>query len=163
MDSRRRLALLLGIGFEGGVGLFALALGWLLDRNPLDSFRWSRDDVLLGAAATAPLLITFTALLHWPVGPVARIERFMNEFFRPLFAPCTLLDLALISTLAGFGEETLFRGVLQGWLANYLGEWGGLLASNLLFGLMHPITFTYFVLAAGIGVYLGWLWLATEN
>jgi CAAX protease family protein len=160
---RRRLALLLGLGFEGGVGLFALGLGWLLDRYPLAQIHWTTNALLQGSAASLPLLIVFIPLWHWPIGPLARIERFMNEYFRPLFAPCTLLDLAVISALAGFGEELLFRGVLQGWLSDYLGLTASLVLSNLLFGLMHPITLTYVLLAAGIGVYLGWLMLATDN
>ncbi len=164
MGSRnRRLALVLGLGFEGGLGLLAWGLGWLIDRNPLEQFRWTLDGVTQGAAAAGPLLLVFGVLLVRPVGPLARIERFMNEFVRPLFGPCTLLDLALISALAGFGEEMLFRGVLQGWLDVYLGVWGSLLVSNVLFGLMHPITPAYVLLAGCIGVYLGWLRLATDN
>jgi len=37
------------------------------------------------------------------------------------------------------------------------------LIASVLFGLFHPITPTYAALAAAIGLYLGWLWLACGN
>ncbi len=43
----------------------------------------------------------------------------------------------LISLLAGFGEELLFRGVLQGWLTELAGPWTGVLAAAVVFGLLN--------------------------
>jgi uncharacterized protein len=58
----------------------------------------------------------------------------------------------------------LFRGVVQTLLHQWTGsEWTSLLLAGLLFGLLHAITRTYVVLATLVGVYLGWLWLATGN
>jgi membrane protease YdiL (CAAX protease family) len=39
----------------------------------------------------------------------------------------------------------------------------GLLLASLLFGLLHPLTVMYFVLASLVGVYLGCWQLATDN
>ena len=41
--------------------------------------------------------------------------------------------------------------------------WVGLIAGGVLFGLAHCITPTYALLAGLIGLYLGWLWIATGN
>jgi membrane protease YdiL (CAAX protease family) len=82
---------------------------------------------------------------------------------RPLFAPCTLLDLALLSLLAGFGEEVLFRGLIQGALTAWWGPGPALAAASLLFGLCHAVNGAYAVLATVMGGYLGWLFLASEN
>jgi uncharacterized protein len=92
---------------------------------------------------------------RWPVGGLARIQRFFDEILRPLLRPCSLAELALLSLLAGVGEELLFRGVLQPALMRWLGPAPGLVAASVLFGLFHPITATYVVLAAGLGLYLG--------
>jgi membrane protease YdiL (CAAX protease family) len=97
------------------------------------------------------------------VGPLARIKQFCREVVRPIFAPCTLLDLALISACAGIGEELLFRGVIQAALSRPLGTGLGLAAASLLFGLLHPITPVYIVLAGLMGAYLGAVWLASGN
>ena len=45
----------------------------------------------------------------------------------------------------------------------YGGRYVGLVAAAILFGLLHPLTPTYAVLAALIGLYLGWLRMATGN
>ena len=77
------------------------------------------------------------------------------------------MELAVIAALAGIGEEMLFRGVIQAVVAQQIGGprgmWWGLLVAAALFGLLHPVTPTYAVLAALIGLYLGWLWLAWGN
>ncbi len=60
-----------------------------------------------------------------------------------------------ISIAAGVGEEILFRGVLQPRL--------GLVFTSVLFGILHPFTLVYAVLAGFLGAYLGWLQLKTGN
>ena len=73
----------------------------------------------------------------------------------------------MIAALAGIGEETLFRGVIQAAVAQHVGGprgvWLGLLVAAVLFGLLHPVTPMYAVLAGAIGLYLGWLWLVGGN
>ncbi len=85
----------------------------------------------------------------------------------PLFRDCRFTELAVIAALAGIGEEMLFRGVIQAAVAQQIGGprgvWLGLLVAAVLFGLLHPVTPTYAVLAGSIGLYLGWLWLACGN
>ena len=160
---RRRDAMLLTIGFEGGLSLLALGLGWLLGQPPLGKIHWSPRDFGLGIAATLPMLLGFAICVRWPVGPLARIKRFSEEFIRPFFRPCTWYDLAAISIVAGIGEEALFRGVFQGAVGHWLGTGYGLAIASILFGLLHLITPTYALLAAACGAYLGGLLLLTDN
>ena len=84
-----------------------------------------------------------------------------------MFRGCRLAELALIAALAGIGEEMLFRGVIQPAVAGAIGGphgvWLGLLIAAILFGSLHPITLTYALLAGLIGLYLGWIWLASGN
>lgn len=159
---RYRLVLLAG-AFEGGLAVLAWGLGLLL-RHPVGrEIRWDARDGALGAAACLPLLLLFMVCVRWPVGPLARIRRFSEEVIRPLFAPCAVMDLAAISLLAGVGEETLFRGVIQGALGRWLGPWTGLAMASVLFGLLHSITLTYAVLATLMGAFLGWLYVVNGN
>jgi membrane protease YdiL (CAAX protease family) len=161
--STRRLILVLALVCEGGLAGVALLLGWLLGQWPFAHWHWSWTHVALGAAASLPMLALFLAVLRWPLGPFKKIRHFTDEVIRPVFRVCTLWDLALISLLAGVGEEMLFRGVVQPALSDWLGLWAGIAVASLLFGLAHPITPLYVVLAAGLGFYLGWLWLVTDN
>ena len=141
----------------------AWGVGWLASQPPLATFAWNARAAALGIAASLPLLALFALCVRWPVGPLARIQHFSDEVIRPWFAPCTLLDLAAISVAAGVGEEMLFRGFLQPLLGYYLGVWPALLAASVLFGLLHLITLTYALLAALIGVYLGYVQLFGDN
>lgn len=148
---------------EGGLALLALAGGWIFNQPVWNSFYWDIRAVGWGLAACLPLLLLFYLCLRCPVGPVGSIKRFADDIIQPLFGACTFLDLALICTLAGFGEEMLFRGLLQPLLAQWLGWWPGILLAAVIFGLAHPITPSYVVLATLMGLYLSWLWQASDN
>ena len=159
----RRHAISLALGFEGGLLLLAWLLGWLFSQPPLAQTRWNWGDFGTGAAATVPLLLGLWICIRWPFGPLRRIKGISEEFIRPLFRACTVVDLALISLVAGLGEEMLFRGVVQGVSDRWLGVGWGLLIGSVLFGLVHLITPTYAVLATLCGVYFGVLVMLTDN
>ena len=72
-----------------------------------------------------------------------------------LFSNTNLLDICLISILAGFAEELLFRGVIQVKL--------GIVGASIIFGLLHFITPAYCVIAIIMGFYLGFLFQYYES
>jgi membrane protease YdiL (CAAX protease family) len=148
---------------EGGLVGLAWLGGWLLGSSPLDTFYVDQNDFLLGALAALPMLLLFGVCLLWPVGPLARIRYLTTQYIRPLFASFTYAELALVCLLAGFGEEMLFRGVLQGAMSEQWGDELGLATASALFGLCHAITPTYAVWAGLMGGYLGWLWMVSGN
>lgn len=153
----------IAVVFEGGLGLAACAAGWLFAYDPTRSFRLEAAAAGWGLAATVPLLGGLAVLLGVRWRPFVRLRRIVNRLVIPLLAECSLWQLAVISLAAGVGEELLFRGLIQGGLSGWTGEAAALVAASLLFGLAHPITQTYVVLAALIGLYLGGLWLVTGN
>src|SRR5262249_49061237 len=155
--------ILLSLLCEGGLGGLAWLLGCLFDQPCYEPLHWEERAIAWGAAASGPMLLAFVLCLVWPVGPLERIKRFSREFIRPLFAPCTVLDLAFISLLAGLGEELLFRGVLQAVFSRAIGLEAGLAAASVLFGLVHPFTPGDVVLAGLMGAYLGEVWLLSGN
>ncbi len=158
---RRLLAL--ALPFEAGAGAIAVGLGWLFHASPLTTLTWNGRDGLAGLAATAPMLALFAALVRSRWRPLVRIRHFLVRGAGTLFGACSLFDLFLVAAAAGFGEELLFRGLIQAALGRWLGPVPALVLASVLFGLAHWITPTYGLLAAVMGAYLGGVWLLSGN
>lgn len=153
----------LAVIVEGGLVLGAYPLGWLLQVHPLEHFKFIASDFGWGLLATLPLIPLFLLIVHARIGLLEPLRQISMRTIRPMMAPCTVVDLIGISILAGVGEEMIFRGAIQGWLAQDTPIWSAILATSISFGLMHSLTITYFLLAALMGVYLGWLYHWTGN
>ena len=128
--------------------LLGMLLGWATATLTPTSVRLSLVDAGWGLAAVVPLL---GAILLAP-----ELRRRVRELLGAQIAACSWLDLAALACLAGLGEEILFRGVIEPWLARWH-PWAGLIGANLLFGLAHAISLTYFGFATAIGCFLSWL------
>lgn len=154
---------LIAIAVEGSLALAAVALGWLLGYEPLLEIAWHWRAVVWGTAATLPPFLGFLWCAHsrWP--PCHALTQLVRRMILPHFTGATPLDLLLISFSAGIGEELLFRGLLQHALSDWLSTAAGLILASLLFGLAHSITLAYAIMATLIGVYLGGLWLLSDN
>ncbi len=149
---------------EGGLILVALALGWLVDEAPLRKIDVSLAGAAIGLLATLPLIVGLLVVDRVSFGPFQHLEDVMQGSILPLFRGASVGELLLISVLAGLGEEMLFRGVVQDFLQRLTGSpWMAVGIASLAFGLVHPITRTYAILAGLIGVYFGGLYLATGN
>lgn len=152
-----------GIAFEGGLGVLALIVGWCLGHVPLDRIHLALLPLLASAAATLPLLAALALLLSFDWEIVRELREFMDEFVLPMFAGARWWELALLCTAAGLGEELLFRGLLQPIFCGALGLGWGIFLVNVLFGLMHPFSITYVVVASLIGLYLSVLFVISDN
>ena len=71
--------------------------------------------------------------------------------------------LVALAVFAGVGEELLFRGAIQGWLAQHTHDAVAIVAASVLFGMVHYLSFTYFLLATGLGVVLGVAYALTDS
>lgn len=158
-----QVVILIAVFFEAGLAPFSLMLGWLMGHPPLEHFVWSLKDALWGVAAALPLIGLFLAMLRWPVGPLAAVKEFCEQEVVPLFRDSNWSEIALISLSAGVGEEMLFRGVVQASLTDWLGIGWGLALTSILFGVLHPISISYIVIAAFTGFYLGVIWIYNGN
>lgn len=162
-----RQVVLTAVVVEGGLGLLALALSRGVGLPLMSRSDWSWAGVGWGVVAAVPLLAFLAIALRWPLKPFRELMQVMDETVIPMFRPCGWPELAVIAILAGLGEELLFRGIIQGSVGTWIGgPWGpgiGLLAASTLFGLLHPITRTYAVLAGLIGLYLGGVLLVGHN
>jgi membrane protease YdiL (CAAX protease family) len=150
-------------GFETLLAVLALALGSALHVPTAASFHWSTLDAVWGLAGTLPLLGLLAILIGTRAGWMQEIVRFLDRSVRPIFGQWSLLQLAILSALAGIGEELLFRGLVQEGCDRLIGPWAGLIVASLLFGSFHWITRGYALLAGSIGLYLGLLWMLSGN
>lgn len=148
------------IGFLAEAALLGVAclFAWLLLGHPFPfHVRLGRESILLALAATVPpaLYAVFaTSDIGLRFSPLRGIYDRVREFMGAVIREFALWQLLLLSLAAGFGEEFLFRGVLQ--------ERFGLLASSALFALLHAITSAYLLLAFALSVYLGWIYQIAE-
>ena len=149
---------------EGGLGLVAVVIGWFQAQPPWQQIAWNTPAAVYGVLATTPLVALLLLVTRYPIGPFKQLQDFVRQLLLPLFARSAVWELLLISVLAGFGEELLFRGVLQTGIEQFSGSpWMALAIASVVFGLAHPMSVTYAVLAGAIGVYLGWLLMASDN
>jgi uncharacterized protein len=153
----------LGLLFEGALAVVACCIGLFLTTPPWQRIIWRPLDVAWGLLATLPLVFGLLFLRRIRTGPLGRLNTAVDAMLVPLFVRCSILQLALISAVAGIGEELLFRGVLQPVLIGWLGIAAGLCLASIVFGALHAVTAAYAVLATIVGAYLGWLALATGN
>ncbi|MFO0950992.1 MAG: type II CAAX endopeptidase family protein [Isosphaeraceae bacterium] len=149
--------------FEAGLAPASLVLGWVLGVQPLAGFAWDVDAALLGVAAALPMVLFLAVALRWPVGPIRRVKEFFDRELAPALEGCEWPDLAVMSAAAGVGEEMLFRGVIQAAFGKLFGPITAVAVTGVLFGLLHPISAAYAVIAGMLGAYLGVVWLVSGN
>lgn len=99
-------------------------------------------------------LFVLTLRAAWP-----GLRQSVDPVLLGVFGSAGFWPLALVSLMAAFAEELLFRGVLQAWL--------GLLPSALLFGLAHwggrrELT-VYGLVALALGLAFGWSYHVTGH
>lgn len=149
--------------FEASLILIAWGIGYLVKIPVWQAVSFTWLALIWGILATVPLLAGLVWTTHTRSPKVVELRHFVQTHLMPLFAGCAFWELALIALLAGVGEELLFRGLLQHGLIALTSLWPGLLIASLIFGLLHAITRLYAILAALMGLYLGWLFIFFDN
>ena len=148
--------------------LLAALLAWLFGLDLRESINppgRQLQAVGIGLVATVPMILFLVWLQRtgWP--PLAGLREQAAELVSRLLEGASAGPILLLAIMAGVGEEILFRGALQpllgGWLKPLAGPWGGVLAAGVLFGLAHPMSRAYIVVATIGGIYLGALALVT--
>jgi uncharacterized protein len=174
MTTSDRLRAPAAIAFETSLVALAAVLGWMLGRWPLPGVwltadQWHEQGIAVGwgVLAAVPLILGLLLVDRFPIGPWRELQKTVDQRLVPWIRHWTVWDMALISLAAGFGEEMLFRGLLQTALAElFPGTWGMLLAlalASVVFGVCHWITPSYALVAGIMGLYLGGLLLITGN
>ena len=158
MHYPRQKILHLAILFEGGVFVIAVVLaGFLkLDLMP-DSDNYLKD-VFYGTALAIPPFGLFLLSLsrradRFPL--FGSLKKMVIHDIRQFFAQSKVIDLILISLVAGIGEEALFRGVIQ--------QKFGLVTASIVFGLAHCISPAYVIVTVIMGLYIGLIYQASQS
>ncbi len=141
--------------FEASLILVAVGLGWIASINPFENIHFSEMALVYGVIGTMPLFLMFFALEKIQGESVVKIKNLLLNTLGPGLHRYHWTDLLILASIAGVSEELLFRGVIQPWIENSWGATAGLIASNILFGLVHAVTPLYAVLAMLVGIYLG--------
>ncbi len=130
----------------------ALLIAWFFGIKlfPLtkDLFR----DLVIGTLGALIPLVLFAIILSEKINNVpllGPLKRTIINDIKPIFSETKLIDLCFISVCAGLGEELFFRGVIQ--------AKSGIVASSIIFGLLHFITPAYCLIATIMGFYIGYL------
>mmetsp|Transcript_17877 Transcript_17877/g.26445 ORF Transcript_17877/g.26445 Transcript_17877/m.26445 type:complete len:289 (+) Transcript_17877:86-952(+) len=138
-------------GFGPGISFGASALGdGILKTMPLAVAAYLLDFM----EKNVPALQDVTKATH------RTVLALLGGKFKPVTALMVSLALGLA---AGFGEEMIFRGILQYELESRTSQAFSLGSSALIFGLLHAVTPAYAFLATLAGVYFGWIYQAAGN
>ena len=149
--SRKRLLLLI-FYTEGFLLLLALIFSRLFGIRlfPLTA-DIARDGALGTIGTLFPLAIFAFSLTekgeNLPL--FGSVRKIIMKDIKALFTNANLFDIVVISALAGFAEELLFRGIVQ---AKF-----GIVWASVIFGILHCLSPAYFVIATIMGFYLGFL------
>lgn len=151
------------LAFEICLGFLALAIGYCLESPSWRTWNWQGDAWWQGLLGTIPPVILLLVILHTDWDPLARFRTLLERHVAPMFAALRWWQLLLLAAAAGWGEEMLFRGLLQPLLCQWLGTWLGITLLAIVFGLAHALSRLYFLLTVVMSLYLSWLLEATEN
>ena len=151
------------IGGTALLGVIAFIIAWFtnLDINAMTDF--NANAVALGVIYTTPLVIFLWWFATTDVRLFANFRDDQLKFFMLLPFPLTPWRIATIAVAAGVFEELLFRGVFQTTVQNWIGPAAALILSSLIFGALHWRTTLYAAITTVIGLYLGAVFLWTEN
>ncbi len=158
-----RSPLIAALLFQGAMIPFALLLGLLFGLSPWHDLWFDGEALAISVLATVPPLVLAWWLSRQSFAWVQRLLDRVHQVLDLLFRGAGQGAIIAVSLLAGFGEELLFRGVVQAGFEQLFGAGAALLLASLCFGLVHAITPAYFVLATLMGLYLGLLYQLTGN
>lgn len=148
--------------FQGSIGVVGL-VAIVVFAIPVDNDGVSPGIAVFGGIAGSVATYALIMMLSSLPGllrdsletQMEQLHRFACDYSWPA--------LVALSVFAGVGEELLFRGAIQGWLAQHMHDGIAVAAASVLFGLVHYLSFTYFVLATGLGLVLGTAYALTDS
>lgn len=154
---------IVAIGAEFFLGLIGILI--IASRKvPLSNiFSFEIKSLILGLSSAIPLISVGLIVLEQKWWISKKLKQFMIEVIMPHFAGWKIYQFVILCLIAGFSEETLFRGAMQGWLAEKIGSISAILIIGVIFGLAHALTLWYAIVATATGWYLGWLMESSGN
>lgn len=157
--------------FEFSLIFVAFLIGWWFEFDPRHDLRFGdvteglsfQHKLMSGLVATVPLFAAMVVIEIFPWAPTKEIRRFINENVVPWISPLAIWQLILLGVTAGICEELLFRGAIQIVAMRWLPAAGAIGLAAAIFGAAHFATWWYAILATAAGIFLGWLFVATDS
>ncbi len=147
----------LAVLLETGLGFVGVLIAWVAEISLRSRMQITEPAVTRGLIASLPMLVMLAVMTWSRWGPLVELRTQVEGLVRELFVESSWIELAMICFAAGLGEELLFRGALQPWVARWTNPTTAIVVVGVLFGLAHSLSTTYFVCAALVGCYFGWL------
>jgi membrane protease YdiL (CAAX protease family) len=154
MEISRSTLLLMTFLLEGLAFATALVLSKLFGIQLFPFTERAFRDIITAALGTVfPLVVfMFSLSLKAEKIPLIRsLRKTMITQIKGIFSNTGLVDIIVISLIAGIAEEMLFRGILQ---AKF-----GIVVASVLFGLVHFVTPVYVFVTILMGLYIGLFYL----
>jgi len=109
----------------------------------------------------APLAIALAAIL----GSIEYVILYPEPLIETWGGPEMFTFVLVVGVFIGFGEEFLFRGVLQSTISDRAGAVTGVVLTGVLFGMMHSTSGLNgaMLFATAFGLLLGWIYHRTSN
>ena len=145
------------------LGVFAIGLSVLLKTPLAPQFALSVNDALIGVIATLPPVLFLWWFSNTDVPALAEFRHSQIKFFAEIGFEFTPPRIVAMAIGAGVCEELLFRGVLQTWIAGFAPVAVAVAVSSAIFGALHIRTVLYAVIAGFVGVYLGVIFVMSDN
>jgi membrane protease YdiL (CAAX protease family) len=142
LSLRRAFSFTAGCLLELALLVLALVWGGVFHRPVLANIHWSWYCALIGIVASVPPFAFFVWTLNSRLHACSRHKELMERLLRPLFGHWNIMQLLVISLIAGISEEAFFRGAIQGSLEARVGMILGLILASIAFGACHLITWT---------------------
>lgn len=149
--------------FEGGLALAGWTLGRLTGTEVTAGLAMGGSAIGQGIAATLPMVMMLWWVERSKLPSLVEIREMVAGKILVIFRGWQWWQFAVLSIAAGAGEEILFRGWMQQWLTGVMGIPGAMLATSIVFALVHLITPAYGWITFGISLYLGLLYAVTDN
>ena len=148
---------------ELSLGVIAWIAGFFTPEWAGASVHWDVTSFATGLAAVVPMFVLFIWMLRSSTAVLQTTRRTLEIRIRPLFEKWSIIELAIISTLAGICEELFFRELIQGTLTGFVGPHTAVLVASLVFGAFHLINAEYAIVTGLVGIYFGELWIVSGN
>lgn len=148
MPSFGMIFLIQSIVLLAGMNLLSAFLIWVSGVRPFGRIHTDSNAFVTGTVAA--LIMVVIAMM------ATKVRKQAEQLLGVFLAECHWTALLLLAIAVGFSEELLFRGVLEPWAAR-VDPIGALIVVNILFGILHAVSFQYAVLAGILGAVMSLL------
>mmetsp|Transcript_27235 Transcript_27235/g.40326 ORF Transcript_27235/g.40326 Transcript_27235/m.40326 type:complete len:291 (+) Transcript_27235:48-920(+) len=169
-NGKTTIALVAGQSLLIGIAVIAAQLLSVPNFGLGQDFVLDSSSIQSGALATLPLFAIAAVLdvVEKSVPALEDVSKATQRSVLGLLGGARKPLLALVVSIglgaaAGWGEEMLFRGVLQSELSDNIGELLALGSSAIIFGALHAVTPLYALIAGIASLYFGELFIQYHN